>query len=215
MWWGNSPLLAPPALERFQNRPHSHRGKKKGTTNSKHTLIAKSGAPPAWEGEGLMPAPCVLFWRTDGAPHSRTGSKSVQAMWKVAKLEHWTLWVQHILAENEGSFSWLMAGSKISISIWNVGWILHRVGLKTLVNICPQRSAVLKYLPAMWQETVHLLCFQSYRRSELTVSTTPPDLTLHSSRITHPLSQPPRGSGFKLPQHCLWFHHQAGYSTGA
>lgn len=108
-----------------------------------------------------------------------------------------------------------MAGSKISISIWNVGWILHRVGLKTLVNICPEHSAALKYLPAMWQESIPLLCFQSYLRSEVTVSTTLPDLTLRSSRITQPLSQPPKGSGFKLAQRCLWFHHQPGDSTDA
>lgn len=67
----------------------------------------------------------------------------------------------------------------------------------------------------MCWESIHLLCFQSYLRSELTVSTTLPDLTLRSSRITHPSSQPPRENGFKLAQCCFWFHHQAGDSADA
>lgn len=84
MWWGNSPLLAPPALERFQNRPHSHRGKKKGTTNSKHTLIAKSGAPPGLGGGGadasalcsvLKDGWCSTFqdWLKVSAGHVKSG----------------------------------------------------------------------------------------------------------------------------------------------
>lgn len=80
---GKSPLPAPLALEHVQNRPHSHWV---STASSKHTLIAKSGAP-GWRAGGCARTLCSR-WRTASAFTFQDWLKVVTGHAKMAKWGH-------------------------------------------------------------------------------------------------------------------------------